>query len=45
MEELEVKYEFCTETDCFWNTDCICCCEDQNRDSRYGKGCPQYMPD
>lgn len=45
MNELENQYEFCTEMDCFWNTDCVCFCEDQDKDPRYGKGCPKYMPD
>lgn len=44
-EELLEQLEFCTEADCFWNTNCVCYCKQNNKDPRYGKGCPQYQSD
>lgn len=46
MEEKDLnQFEFCTEVDCFWNTDCVCYCNQPERDARYGPGCPCYQPD
>lgn len=46
MEEKELEqFEFCVETDCYFNDSCVCVCDKPQRDARYGRGCPCYSPD